>query len=126
MKIMLSLVALLLLGGTSDAAPRFKTILRKTIEYSIYAAPIATSLLATHEGRACRGRNDVAVCSGGYGPFNGREYGIRLPLSGTMSILSMTGHKGGFKEWFAPAIGMTAFNSYVAYDQAHARSHDAK
>lgn len=112
----------LLFASPSFAKPKLKTVIRKTVEYAIYAAPIATSLLATHEGSVCRAHNDVAVCSGGYGPFHGREYGIRLSLSSTMSILSMTGHKAGFKEWFAPAIGMAAFNSYVAWDQAHARS----
>lgn len=122
MKFLTATLAVLLLASPSFAKPKLKTVVRKIVEYSIYAAPIATSLLATHEGSVCRAHNDVAVCSGGYGPFYGREYGIRLPLSTTMSVLSMTGHKNSFKEWFVPAVGMTAFNSFVAYDQAHAKS----
>lgn len=122
MKHLSVLAILFLLASPSFAKPKFKTVVRKVVEYSIYAAPVVTSLLATHEGSVCRAHNDVAVCSGGYGPFHGREYGIRLGLSVTMTGLSMYGHKSGFKEWFAPAVGMAAFNSYVAYDQAHARS----
>lgn len=115
-----------LITAPLEAKPSFKTVLRKTFEYGVYAAPIVTSLLATHEGNICRQRNDVAVCSGGYGPFYGREYGIRLGASVTFSGLSMYGHKAKFKEWFAPAVGMSIFNSYVAYQQNHVHSVSGK
>jgi hypothetical protein len=124
MKHLSILAILMMLASPSYSKPKLKTVIKKVVEYSIYAAPIATSLLATHEGSVCRAHNDVAVCSGGYGPFYAREYGVRMGLSVTMTGLAVYGHKNGFKEWFAPAVGMAAFNSYVIYDQAHAHSNN--
>jgi len=98
-----------------QAAPKW---LKRSVQVAVYAAPIATSLWATHEGSLCRQRNDVAFCSGGYGSFNRREYGVRMSLSVTTGGLSLWGHKQGFKEWFAPAAGMAAFNSFVAIHEA--------
>jgi hypothetical protein len=39
------------LAPAAEAAPKW---LKRAVEYSIYAAPVVTSILATHEGHLCR------------------------------------------------------------------------
>lgn len=114
----LFLAVALLAALPCEAAPKW---LKRTVEYAVYAAPVVTSVLATHYAHGCRERNGVAPCAGGYGDFALREAAVRGGLSITFTGLSMYGHRAGFKEWFAPAVGMAAFNSYVAYHEAHVR-----
>lgn len=98
-----------------QAAPKW---LKRTAQVLAIAAPVGTSLWASHEVLGCRHRTDVANCTGGYGPVYAREYGVRLGLSITTSGLSFWGHKQSFREWFAPAVGMAAFNSFVAVHES--------
>jgi hypothetical protein len=63
-------------------------------------------------------RNGVEPCTSHYGSFAGTE-AARFGVSLTFSGLSMFGRKAAYKEWFAPAAGMAAFNGYWAYRQAH-------
>lgn len=116
----LAMIAVLFVGPSLEAKPHVKTILRKTLEYSIYAAPLVTSALATHEGHLCRQRNDVAACSGGYGPFAARE-SVRFSFSVTTAGMALYGHKARFRDWFVPALGTAAFDGYIAYHEGHVR-----
>ena len=118
MKLLTLLAGALFLALPAHAAPKW---LKRTVQVAIYAAPVATSLWATHEGHLCRQRTDVAFCSGGYGPFAARE-GVRGGVSITLTGLSWWGHKQGYKEWFAPAVGMATFNSVVAIQQSRVKA----
>lgn len=60
----------------------------------------------------CRSHNpDVEGCTEHYGSAAGGEI-ARGVFTGAMIALSEYGRKQGFKEWFVPAVGTLAFNTF--------------
>jgi hypothetical protein len=108
------LVASLLLGMSTPAKPWY----RDWKNWAVIGAATASSLVATHQGSSCRQRAGVAPCSGGYGSFNGREYGVRLGTSVGLAALSVWGHQEGLPEWAVPAASVATFNAVVAVKQS--------
>jgi hypothetical protein len=81
------------MSGTVNAEPRHHWY-RDKKNWALLAVAVGSSLFATREISACRNRNDLIHCpDGGYGPYNGREYGARLGTSIFMAGLSIYGRE---------------------------------
>jgi hypothetical protein len=108
-------VLALALAGTLEAKPWYK----KPFVWATVASNQLSAAFATIEAHDCRVRESVAFCAGGYGPFAAREWDRNL-LAGGFSALAILGSRDGrkhIKVWFAPPLGLTAYDTYTAYDQ---------
>jgi hypothetical protein len=111
----LALLTLLLLSGSAQASP--KRVLRAIASHvTLDFAAGASSGLASRASYDCRARNGPAPCTMHYGSL--REFAISdAALTGTAIFLSEYGRKAGFKEWFVPALAVTAGNAAFAVKQ---------
>lgn len=112
----------------SKAATLFLTFLLAASSLSAkpwYKDPKAWALIAINQlaagteiysASACRHKNGIGPCQGGYGEIRARN-GLNLLTAGGTSALSLWGRHMGFKEWFVPAAGYAAWNTYEAVHQ---------
>jgi len=122
----LALLALLLLLGSAQASP--KRVMRAVAEHpervthflfnhvTLDFAAGASSGLASRASYDCRARNGPAPCAMHYGSL--REFAISdAALTGTAILLGEYGRKHGLREWFVPALAVTASNAAFAVKQ---------
>jgi hypothetical protein len=100
-------------------APKRRPWYKDLASLLIAGSSLGASAANTYESHECRMRKDagIAFCNGGYGPFAARQ-GINFGTAVLMTGLSLWGRHEGFKEWAAPSLGFTAYNTYEAVHQS--------
>lgn len=113
-KLILAILLTLGLTAPMQAKPWYKDWKVLTV----IGVSLAADAVATHEIHECRLREGVAFCDGGYGEFAAREVVRAVSTAGEDAIALGMRHDGqAFKYWAPVALGLPAYNTYVAYDE---------
>jgi hypothetical protein len=69
------------------------------------------------ETNGCRARVGISPCNGGYGALTARN-ALNLGTSVGFGFLSILGRHWGFKEWAAPSVMFSTYQTYEAVHQS--------
>ena len=114
-KILAAVLFILLAANVTEAKPAHWY--KDWRNWAALGLSVGSSAAASYAVSGCRSRADLVHCDNGYGSFRASQ-GLRGGLSFTLGTMSVVGHEKGFKEWLAPALGVTAYNTYTAIQQS--------
>jgi hypothetical protein len=84
---------------------------------SVLGLAVGSGIANIKETDGCRARVGISPCNGGYGALTARNY-LNLGASVGFAFISIWGRHMGFKEWAAPSLGFSTYQTYEAVHQA--------
>lgn len=112
MKRILVLAVALLLAIPAQAKPWYKD----WKVWAVLGAAAGSQIALDKTVYDCRVRSDVGYC---FGQYSEHKAIVGINIGGTvgMAAISLLGRHKGFKEWAAPSLAFTVFNSAQSYHQ---------